>query len=443
MHKIIELLDANASSFSFKDSYRLVIMAIQFFKKSLSHPEGNEIKRRGFSFAVAAFCLISCFVTAATAIPMMAFWTQDLALSASEVAMSVVSYFAGCVLTLVLLARLSNFLGRKPVVIAALAFGALACYLFSNSQSANELYIGRFLQGLSCGLATSAGMSWVVDTAPPARAWLGTALTAAGPNIGLALGTLLTGLFIEFQVLNPRELFDACVLLLLLGIFLSILGTETMRLGTESIGQVLIPKIAIPARLKRLFILSITAFIGTWGVSSFFQGFSAQFAEIVFGESNVLLAALTYLLLIVPTAVAGLVTGRFNPSKALLVMITAFAVGSSGVFITLNIKAPLIFMVFLAICGASIGGVCCSGLKLLLLDASLRERAGLISALYLGAYVGSGIPNFSIGQFARDASMAVISCGFLVWIAATWLMIVSTYLFLRKSPTEAEKKRFN
>ena len=286
-------------------------------------------------------------------------------------------------------------------------------------------------------------MSWVVDTAPPARAWLGTALTAAGPNIGLALGTLLTGLFIEFQVLNPRELFDACVLLLLLGIFLSILGTETMRLGTESIGQVLIPKIAIPARLKRLFILSITAFIGTWGVSSFFQGFSAQFAEIVFGESNVLLAALTYLLLIVPTAIAGLVTGRFNPSKALLVMITAFAVGSSGVFITLNIKAPLIFMVFVAICGASIGGVCCSGLKLLLLDASLRERAGLISALYLGAYVGSGIPNFSIGQFARDASMTVISCGFLVWIAATWLMIVSTSLFLRKSPTEAEKKRFN
>lgn len=419
-------------------------MAIQFFKKSLSHPEGNEIKRRGFSFVVAAFCLISCFVTAATAIPMMAFWTQDLALNASEVAMSVVSYFAGCVLTLVLFARLSNFLGRKPVVIAALAFGALACYLFSDSQSPYELYLGRFLQGLSCGLATSAGMSWVVDTAPPARAWLGTALTAAGPNIGLALGTLLTGLLIEYDLLNPRELFDACVALLLLGILLSVLGTETMRLGTESIGQVLIPKIAIPARLKRLFILSITAFIGTWGVSSFFQGFSAQFAQIVFGESNVLLAALTYLLLIVPTAVAGLVTGRFNPSKALLVMITAFAFGSGGVFITLNLEAPLIFMIFVAVCGASIGGTCCSGLKLLLLDASLRERAGLISAfLYLGAYVGSGIPNFSIGQFARDASMSVISTGFLVWIATTWLIIVITYLVLRKNPTEAEKKRFD
>ena len=418
-------------------------MAIEFEQKSLAHPEGDSIKRRAFSFFVAALCLICCFLTAATAIPMMAFWTHDLSLSASEVAMSVVSYFGGCVLTLVLFARLSNFLGRKPVVVSALAFGAIACYLFSISQSASELYVGRFLQGLSCGLATSAGMSWVVDTAPPARAWLGTALTAAGPNIGLSLGTLLTGVFIEYHVLSPQSLFDACVLLLVICIILAILGTETMRLGTESIGQVLIPKIAIPIRLRRLFILSITAFVGTWGVSSFFQGFSAKFAQIVFGESSVLLAAVTYLLLIIPTAITGLVSGRFDAAKTLLVMISAFAVGAGGVFVTLNMQCAGAFMVFVALCGASIGGTCCSGLKLLLMDATLRERAGLISALYLGAYVGSGIPNFSIGQFARDASMATISSGFTVWIAATWLVIIAVFLLIKHKPSEAESKRFS
>lgn len=417
-------------------------MAIEFEKKSLAHPEGDAIKRRGFSFFVAAFCLITCFVTAATAIPMMAYWVQDLKLSSSEVAMSVVSYFAGCVLTLILFARLSNFLGRKPVVIAALAFGAIACYLFSVGQSASDLYIGRFLQGLSCGLATSACMSWVVDTAPPARAWLGTAMTSAGPNIGLSLGTLLTGLIIEYNVLNPALLFDACVALLIFCIVLAVLGTETMRLGTESIGQVLIPKIAIPARLRRLFILSITAFIGTWGVSSFFQGFSAQFAQIVFGESSVLLAAITYLLLIIPIAVFGLVSGRFNPSKTLLLMSTGFLFGAGGVFLTLDMQSPALFMIFVVICGAAQGGTCCSGLKLLLMDATLRERAGLISALYLGAYVGSGIPNFSIGQLAKDVSMTTIANGFCLWIAVMWLIIVLSFILIKRKPTETEKKRF-
>lgn len=422
---------------------RLAFMPIEFEKKSLAHPEGDAIKRRGFSFFVAAFCLISCFVTAATAIPMMAFWVEDLGLTSPEVAMSVVSYFGGCVLTLIFFARFSNFLGRKPVVIAALAFGAIACYLFSIGENASDLYVGRFLQGLSCGLATSACMSWVVDTAPPARAWFGTAMTAAGPNIGLALGTLLTGLIIEFNILNPMHLFDACVALLILCIIFAVCGTETMRLGTESIGQVIIPKIAIPIRLRRLFILSITAFIGTWGVSSFFQGFSAQFAQIVFGESNVLLAAVTYLLLIIPIAISGLLSGRFNPSKTLLVMISVFLIGAGGVFITLNMQSPLLFMTFVVICGIAIGGTCCSGLKLLLLDATLRERAGLISALYLGAYIGSGIPNFSIGQFAKDVSMATISSGFGVWITATWVIIVLTFVLIRRNPSDAEKKRFN
>ena len=417
-------------------------MAIEFEKKSLAHPEGDAINRRGFSFFVAAFCLITCFVTAATAIPMMAYWVQDLKLSSSEVAMSVVNYFAGCVLTLILFARLSNFLGRKPVVIAALAFGAIACYLFSVGQSASDLYIGRFLQGLSCGLATSACMSWVVDTAPPARAWLGTAMTSAGPNIGLSLGTLFTGLIIEYNVLNPTLLFDACVALLIFCIVLAVLGTETMRLGTESIGQVLIPKIAIPARLRRLFILSITAFIGTWGVSSFFQGFSAQFAQIVFGESSVLLAAVTYLLLIIPIAVFGLISGRFNPSKTLLLMSTGFLFGAGGVFLTLDMQSPALFMIFVVICGAAQGGTCCSGLKLLLMDATLRERAGLISALYLGAYVGSGIPNFSIGQLAKDVSMTTIANGFCLWIAVMWLIIVLSFILIKRKPTETEKKRF-
>ena len=417
-------------------------MAIEFEKKSLAHPEGDAIKRRGFSFFVAAFCLITCFVTAATAIPMMAYWVQDLKLSSSEVAMSVVNYFAGCVLTLILFARLSNFLGRKPVVIAALAFGAIACYLFSVGQSPSDLYIGRFLQGLSCGLATSACMSWVVDTAPPARAWLGTAMTSAGPNIGLSLGTLLTGLIIEYNVLNPTLLFDACVALLIFCIVLAVLGTETMKLGTESIGQVLIPKIAIPARLRRLFILSITAFIGTSGVSSFFQGFSAQFAQIVFGETSVLLAAITYLLLIIPIAIFGLISGRFNPSKTLLLMSTSFLFGAGGVFLTLDMQSPALFMIFVVICGAAQGGTCCSGLKLLLMDATLRERAGLISALYLGAYVGSGIPNFSIGQLAKDVSITTIANGFCLWIVVMWLIIVLTFVLIKRKPSETEKKRF-
>ena len=241
-------------------------MAVEFEKKSLARPEGEAVKRRAFSFFTASLALISCFATSATSIPMMAYWTDALGLTSAEAAMTVVNYFGGCVLTLLLFARFSNLLGRKPVVIAALLCGIIACYLFSTAQSASGINLGRFLQGLCCGLATSASMAWVVDTAPREKAWLGTAMTAAGPNIGLSLGTLLTGLIIEYNVLNPAHLFEACMGLLLIGIVCSVFSTETMRFGTESIGQVIIPKIALPARLRRLFFVGVSAYIGTWGV---------------------------------------------------------------------------------------------------------------------------------------------------------------------------------
>ena len=76
------------------------------------------------------------------------------------------------------------------------------------------------------------------------------------------------------------------------------------------------------------------------------------------------------------------------------------------------------------------------------MDATLKERAGLISALYLGAYVGSGIPNFYIGQFAKDVSMQSIAVGFSFWIGATWLLVFAFLFWIRRKPSESEKKRF-
>ena len=91
-------------------------------EKSLAKT-GGDFPRRNLTFLAATACLISAFVASSVAIPMMAIWRTDLALTESETAMTVVSYFAGCVLTLFFFARLSNFFGRKPIVLASLLLG--------------------------------------------------------------------------------------------------------------------------------------------------------------------------------------------------------------------------------------------------------------------------------------------------------------------------------
>lgn len=401
----------------------------------------SDSSNRSFTFAAAAACLICCFVTSSVPIPMMAVWAKTIGLTTGNIAWTVVWYFAGCIAVLIFFARLSNFLGRKPAVFLSLALGAAASWIFSWAPNAETLYAARFLQGLSCGFASSASMSWLVDTAPPEKPSLGTSLTAAGPNVGLSVGTLITGLVLEFNVASPALLFDATIVLLGACAAMAFFGRETIRFGSEALGAVLKPKVALPSRLARIFLIASAGFVGTWGLGSFFQGFSARVSQSVFGEVSPLLAAFTYLLLIVPNAAAGLTLGRFDPMRLLPMVISGFLIAGLGVFGAIHYEMHWVFMGALIAMGMLNGTTCALSFKLLLLDATLLERAGVISALYLTAYVGSGLPNLIVGALAKDASMDAISWGYIAWMAATWIIVTVLIAAVKKNPSPAEALR--
>lgn len=402
------------------------------FHRSLVKADG-DFPRRGLTFAAATACLICTFVASSIAIPMMAVWRSDLALTESETAMTVVSYFAGCVLTLFFFARLSNFFGRKPIVLAALMLGMASSLIYANANGVSELNIGRFLQGFSCGFASSAAMSWVVDSAPLNRPWLGTALTAAGPNIGLSLGTLITGFVLQSEVLSPSALFDCAAVLLTLCACAAVISTETMRFGTESLGSVFIPKVALPVRLRGRFVASAVAFIGTWGVGSFLQGFSAYLCSVVFGEVNALLAGVLYLVLIVPNALLGVISGRFEARLTLKWSIVLFSTAALAAFSTLLYPSVWVLLVSVALTGMGGGAACSSGLRFLLAGTTINERAGVISALYLSAYVGSVMPNLVIACTPGKITESMMMSGFYVWILAT---LIGVMVALRRVKVE-------
>lgn len=52
------------------------------------------------------------------------------------------------------------------------------CLIFLDLASSAMLLAGRFIQGFTCGLASSAVATYVVDDAPLSPAWLGSVVTA-------------------------------------------------------------------------------------------------------------------------------------------------------------------------------------------------------------------------------------------------------------------------
>ena len=384
--------------------------------------------RRSFTLFAASLVLICCFIFSSAPIPLIGVWAGEMDLKTAEVAMTVVSYFFGCIVTLVFFARLSNALGRRWVTLITIGWAAVSCWCYAVMTEPMLFYIARFTQGIACGLASSAAMSWIVDCSPKKHAWIGTALTAGGPNVGLSIGTLLSGILTAYGLVDIDVMFMSFVVICVLLAALVWKAEETIPPGTETLAEVLMVGFAM---------------LGTWGLGSFLQGFSAKLAEEAFGATSTMYAAIVYMGLIVPNAAAGFLVGSFRPSRVFPIAVTCFAIAGALLFLFLETGHPSLFLTALIAGGACSGATSTLGVKFLLQDSTLRERAGVIAALYLSCYVGSGIPNFVVSRLAAGVSMESIYLGYIGWITGTWLLSLVFFLIVRKSSRPAERLRFS
>src|SRR5919198_4248143 len=126
------------------------------------------------------------------------------------------TYAFGVLATLLLAGGVWNDVGRRPVLLAALAGLLGATLLFLLADSAAWLFVARGLQGLATGAALSAGSAALLDLHPrrdPAGVALTNATAAAG---GIGLGMLVSSSLVQIGW-EPR-LLPYLVLLVLVAV---------------------------------------------------------------------------------------------------------------------------------------------------------------------------------------------------------------------------------
>jgi len=100
------------------------------------------------------------FASAAPA-PLYVVYQAEWRFSATTLTAVFAIYALALLVTLLFLGSLSDYLGRRPVIIAGLAIDAVACALFLVAHGVDLLFAARALQGVAVGLATGAlGAPW-------------------------------------------------------------------------------------------------------------------------------------------------------------------------------------------------------------------------------------------------------------------------------------------
>lgn len=105
---------------------------------------------------------------------------------------------------LMLIGRLSDFVGRRAVLIPGVLLSAASAALFLTATGLGAVLVGRVLSGFSAAVFTGTATAAIVDRMPERRS-LATVIAVAANLGGLGAGQLLSGIIAD-HVSRPLEI---------------------------------------------------------------------------------------------------------------------------------------------------------------------------------------------------------------------------------------------
>lgn len=194
-------------------------------------PASAEIRVRGsFTWlkqpAVFAGLITPLFFTigSGTLFTFMPLHSQALGISETMAGIIIATLYLGSTLLRVPGGKLSDKIGRKPVILLGLALASTTMLLISFTGSLPGLITLAIFYGIGMGAAMPAAYALVADLTPSEMMGLSMGMTSSFLYCGLALGPTIMGVVAAMS--NYSTMFRACSLSLLLGIIviLSLIG---------------------------------------------------------------------------------------------------------------------------------------------------------------------------------------------------------------------------
>jgi predicted MFS family arabinose efflux permease len=300
------------------------------------------------------------------------------------------TYAFGVLASLLLAGGVSDEVGRRPVLLVALAALMASSVLFMVAGSAVWLFVARGLQGLATGAALSAASAALLDLHPkrdPAGVGLTTATAAAS---GIGLGALVSSVLVQLGTL-PRVL-PYVVLLVLFA--LAFAGAYWMPEPIEKRGRFRLTteRPSVPAVVRRPFFLAALAVLSSWSIGGLFFSLGPQLAAHLFDSSNVIVSGSGIVALAGAAVAAQLLTGRSAPWIGAGVGSIALAAGMVLIVFAAARDSSAAYLAGSILGGAGFGAAFLGGLRVLAAAIPHHQRAAVMSAFYVAAYTSLSLP---------------------------------------------------
>ncbi len=354
-----------------------------------------------------AFTLLSFLAASTSPTPLYHLYQEHLQFSAATLTVIFGVYAISLLVALLTVGSLSDFLGRKPVIFAAVLLNMLAMLLFINADSVAWLIAARVLQGFATGMATAVLSAALLDT----DRQQGPLVNSVAPLLGMAMGAMGCGLLAEFAPL-PLQL----TYWMLLALF-AMQALYVWRLP-ESVSRQpgalasLRPTLHVPTQARRALWRVLPIDIAVWALGGFYASLAPSLVRTATGSTSNLIGGATVAALTVTGALM-IYTLRNRPAdKVLQLGASLLPVGVALILIAVHSASLSLFFVGTLVAGCGFGAGFLGALRSVVPLALPHERAGLMSAFYVLSYLAFCLPSLLAGNLTRTFGLVATTDGY-------------------------------
>ncbi|MCU1421074.1 MAG: major facilitator superfamily 1 [Microbacteriaceae bacterium] len=389
------------------------------------------------AMAGVAVAFTSLYLAAGSLTPLLVVYRRLWQFPASTLTLAFAAYAVGFLAAVLTLGSLSDHIGRRPVLIGALVVQLASNVLFLVAPDVGWIVAGRIVQGVASGAATSALTAALVELAPAGKKRLGTILGSVSLTGGLAAGSLLAGLAIQFTPAASTVVFVTLIVLTVVGGAAVVFSPETVG-RTPGALRSLIPRVSVPPAARREFAAAAPVVAAVWMLAGLSGGIAPSLVRSVFHLDSGLLDGLAGFVAPAVSAVIGLSFARVDPRRAMIIGIWAAIAGAFGIIAGVFTGSLGVMFVGQAIAGVAFGACFTAALRLVFPLARANQSAGVVAAIYVVSYGAFGLPIVIEGQLVAplgEVPAVVLYTSLTVLLAL--ISLIAQARIRRPSPIES------
>jgi len=385
-------------------------------------------------FWIVVSALMAMMVAAGAPSPLYGVYAERIGFSPVTLTVIFAIYVVALLATLLVVGSLSDHVGRKPVLVVALALEIVSLALFIPADSVALLVLARTVQGVATGAALGALGAAMLDTQKPGSQ-LGTLFNSVVPPLGLAIGALGAGALIEYAPDPTRVVFWVLIAAnaaALVGLLLIPEPGARRPGGLASLR----PDVQVTGAVRPAFVVAAPVFVATWAVGGIYLSLGPSLAAGVFGLTDHLVGGLVVATVTASGALAAYLTRDWAPRRTVRIGSALLIAGLLIALAGIGLVATPLFLLGSVVTGLGFGASFTGALRSVMSLVGADNRAATLSAVLTVSYLAFSVPAIVAGWAATRVGLSRAAIGYgVAVIAVTLVSVVLDRLRVRAAGT--------